>query len=134
MLVGLGTVLPDLTSRVPGLLMDKFGRGPDLAYALCDIGHMPVGAVLWAGLAAQLFAERGRAFGWILLGSGLHFALDVLQHHHGMGYRLFWPATSRRFELGIISSEATVVAAVPLLVVTGVVWVVVERRRAAKLR
>ena len=51
-----------------------------------------------------------------------------------MGYRLLWPLSPERFELGWIGSESTVVVAIPVFVATLVLWTVIERRKAANLR
>ncbi|MCO4745456.1 MAG: metal-dependent hydrolase [Proteobacteria bacterium] len=104
---------------------------PDLFYAFCDVGHMPVGTALWCGLVAQAFADRRAAFVWLLAGGALHYLLDILQDHDGVGYRLFWPVSPGRFELGWIGSEATVGVALPLLAATLLLWAWVERQRTA---
>lgn len=132
-MIGFGTVLPDLTSRVPGLILDRVGA-PDVLFALLDVGHMPLGSLLWSGLLAQAFEERKRAFALLATGSGLHYLLDVMQDHHGVGYRLWFPVSPVRWELGWFNSEATVQVALPLLLLTLVLWTLIERRRTAKLR
>ncbi|TNE85470.1 MAG: metal-dependent hydrolase [Deltaproteobacteria bacterium] len=119
-----GSALPDVVSRVPGLALEALGVTLEPVHAVLVIGHAPLGSALWVGLLAQLFADRRTAAGWLGLGVLSHYVLDLLQDHHGVGYRLLVPLSGARWELGWIGSEATVDWAVPLLVFTAlaVAW------------
>lgn len=137
----LGTVLPDLASRVPGLALEQLHqRGivevPDAAMFAWGVLHVPSGLVLLCLISAYAFVEEHRRFvlGGLLVGCVLHLGLDVLQDHHGQGYMLLAPVSLERYELGWIGSEATVTWALPLAAITAVAWgirLLWERRRSA---
>ena len=138
----LGTVLPDLMARVPGITLQRIAMAgvsiPDWAFSLFDIFHMPVGMVPMFALVAFLFKEGQRkpVFAWLLAGGALHLSLDALQDHFGQGYMLLFPLSLERFELGWMGSEATVVGAIPLALLTGLVWIgrwLRTRRRVTKV-
>ena len=109
--LAIGTVLPDLSGRVPQMALVALDLDvvlPGRVLWMLDVAHTPVAQALLVGLLAQAFRDRGRVAGWMLVGVALHFALDVLQDHHGNGYYLLFPASVERWELGWIGSEATV--------------------------
>lgn len=122
--LALGAALPDLGGRVLPLGLDALEqRGapvPEWALWPWPILHEPVGALLVSALVATTFVagQRRAAFGVLALGVASHLLLDVLQDHHGRGYLLLAPLSTRRFELGWIDSEATVAVAPTLLVAT----------------
>jgi hypothetical protein len=126
--VALGTVLPDLGSRVIPIGLDLlFGSLlPDEVWYPFGVLHDPAALVLTCGLVALVFVEEQRraVFGALLIGCALHLGLDLLQDHHGQGYFLLFPASTARFELGWIGSEDTVYAAAPLAALTSVVWAI----------
>lgn len=134
--LAVGTVLPDLTGRVPqmGLALLEVDLPRRVLWAL-DVAHTPVAQVLLAGAVGQLMVAEQRRFatGWLWVGVALHFALDLLQDHHGNGYYVAYPFSMMRFELGWIGSEATVSWAPWVALATAVVWAVRgfrARRRA----
>lgn len=124
--VALGTVLPDIGSRVIPIGLDRlFGSVlPDAVWYPFGVLHEPIALVLTCALLALVFVEEQRraVFGALMLGCALHLGLDVLQDHHGQGYHLLFPFSWGRFELGWIGSEATVPVAGPLAGVTGLAW------------
>jgi hypothetical protein len=129
----LGTVAPDLCSRVPSMALTWIGqRGvavpPALIHAFEPL-HLPVGMLVLAALVAMLFSESSRraVFMNFLGGMLLHLAVDLLQDHHGVGYVLGFPFLQRPFELGLVSSEASVRWVPGLLLVS--LCLVVWRRR-----
>ncbi len=137
--VAIGCVLPDATGRVPQMGFAILGRTvglpiPDPVVWAFDVLHQPLPQVLCASIVALAFAAEDRRTAWfgLLLGVALHFGLDVLQDHHGQGYHLFFPASTERFELGWIGSEATVHVApyvgVAMIAVVG--WRLVRRWRS----
>jgi hypothetical protein len=116
----LGTVMPDLCSRVPaiglGYVHVHLVRvSPFLTHGWQPL-HQPIGLVLLAFLTCFLFQEtvRSSVFWNLLGGMALHLGLDVLQSHHGAGYLLGFPFSDFAWELGVIGSEATVGWAIPL--------------------
>lgn len=129
--VALGAVLPDLSGRVPQIVLSKFDGLPMGVVWAFDVAHTPVAQVLLCGIVAMAFAtRRGAVFGALLVGVAAHFLLDVLQNHHGHGYHLLFPFDSGRYELGWIGSEATVAYAPWVLLCTLPVvgWRVWSRR------
>ena len=110
----LGTVAPDLFSRVPSMLLTQLGQWgwtvpPALVYSFEPL-HLPAGMVLLAVVVSGLFvaADRRAVLGNFLGGMFLHLAVDLLQDHHGVGYVLGFPFIERPLELGWVSSEASV--------------------------
>lgn len=140
-LLALGSALPDIGGRVPGLVAEAVelagGHIPEVLYAPFGILHQPVGAGLAAVLLAFVLHPRDRSAGAALLvgGVALHLAVDVLQYHHGRGYFLLAPFHFGRFELGWIGAEATVPLAPWLALATlsvwGIRWALAWRRREA---
>lgn len=127
-IAAIGTILPDLLGRAVPLALERLcGLGlPIPASAMWPWAalHEPVGWLLSSTIVACAFVERDRARVWsaLCLGGTLHTALDVLQFHHGQGYVLLAPFSSRTYELGWLGSEATVGWAVPLGVATALAW------------
>ncbi len=141
-LLALGTVLPDLGGRVPGIVsevLSGLGGGlPDGIGVALSIVHTPIGVALLAALMARALApgpERRWGTALLVLGGWLHLAVDLLQRHpgEGHGYALLAPLSTWRVELGWIGSEATVPWAPWLAGFTVAVWAVrllAERRQA----
>jgi hypothetical protein len=126
--VALGTALPDISSRLPTMVLDGVIRmGVPLPLPVLypwAVLHMPFGNLGLCGVLAFLFpkAQRAKVFLWLLIGSWLHFGVDLLQGHHGEGYYMFFPLSQARCELGVMGSEATVPFAPVLAAVTIVAW------------
>jgi len=115
-----GNLLPDVLSRLPGILMgelnNRFPHVPALLLYGWEPFHQPFGAGL-ASLALALLlppAQRLRAFALLWSGMLLHLLLDLTQFHEGAGCMLLFPLDTRPFELGWVSSEACVYVALPL--------------------
>ncbi|RME22072.1 MAG: hypothetical protein D6798_16680 [Deltaproteobacteria bacterium] len=123
-----GNLLPDLLARLPAELFTlAAARGafvPPLLLHGWGPFHIPAGMVLTSLMLALLFppAAQRAVFGNLLSGMLLHLAIDLLQSHAGAGYLLLFPLSTRPFELGWIGSEATVVVAPLLVVVTAFAW------------
>lgn len=119
-----GTCLPDLLGRVPAMGLSvvrwKLTWIPEPLIYLWNPLHMPVGIALGSALVSLLFPAKDRKNSfYALLGGGmLHLAVDLLQRHFGVGYLLFFPFSLWDFELGWISSEATVLLVPVLLPLT----------------
>jgi hypothetical protein len=115
-----GTCAPDLLSRVPSMgltwLRWQVPSIPEWLVYIWGPLHMPAGIAAAAVLLSFLFPEQGRAEAFRnLLGGGLlHLAVDLLQHHFGVGYLLLFPFSLWDYEVGLIGSEDTVLI-VPIL-------------------
>jgi hypothetical protein len=130
-----GTVLPDLLSRAPATLLGLVHSHlqplhPMLLYCWNPL-HLPMGILLYSLLLALLFpaSQRRPALGALLAGGALHVAIDLGQRHVGLGYPLLVPFSSRDFELGLMSSEATVPWAPWIAAATLVLWGLARWRR-----
>jgi len=129
----LGTVAPDLVSRVPAMGLTQLGLwGVPIPPALVSIFeplHLPAGMVVLALLLAMFFppADRRGVLGNFLGGMFLHLAVDLAQDHHGVGYVLGFPLIQVPIELGWMSSEASVFWA-PWLVLISLVLIGWRRR------
>lgn len=123
-----GTVLPDLLGRVPGMAVAALrqrGLGlPEAWVYVSEVCHMPAGMVASSLLVASLFvgAERRDVRRNLLGGAFLHLGVDLTQHHLGVGYLLWFPFARGDFELGWIGAEATTPWALPLFAVSAAVW------------
>jgi len=124
-----GVVLPDLAARVPAMLLTQakqvgFPVPTTLVYGF-EVLHMPAGMAALALLLALAWAEvdqRVRVWAELCLGCALHQAVDLLQHHFGVGYFLGWPVWRGHFELGWIGSEDTVLVAPVALAIGAGAW------------
>ena len=132
-----GALLPDLLSRLPGIVFTGLAvvvpGVPEMLRLGWDPLHMPVGMVLSSLLVAQLFAtgRRGAAFSALLGGQLFHLAIDLLQRHLGPGYLLLYPFSHAHSELGLVGSEDSVLVA-PILAIAVLVDVLLDRRKAGK--
>lgn len=134
-LCALGTVLPDLTSRLPGLVLELVApvlRTPAWVGTSLGVFHMPVGMLCVGIWLTALFVPQHRKRAAVALAVGMttHLGLDMLQDHHGFGYVLFWPFSGSTFELGCIGSEASVPWAPVWAGLTALAWIGVWARRA----
>ena len=129
-----GAVAPDLASRLPRMMiqqaMERAWLGPTEAVRAAlfglDVPHTPAGLALLCVAVAALSpaawlpaAGRRAAGGWLLAGGISHLLFDLLQRHILPGYAYLWPLHDGRWELGWISTEATL-AAIPVL--AAAVW------------
>lgn len=124
----LGTVLPDLAGRVPGIVLVKLvGFGLPIPEGLTHapgVLHMPFGMLPLCVLLALVFPElqRPKIAANFFGGCMLHMAVDLLQHHTGTGYPLLFPFSTWHFELGWIGTEATVLLAPIIAPVSVLAW------------
>ncbi|MEE2750956.1 MAG: metal-dependent hydrolase [Myxococcota bacterium] len=131
-LLATGVVLPDVGSRLPGIVFDQLGGQGDLPMVGLLLGsgvlHTPIGIAVCSLLLALCFVQSQRAvvFWNLLAGGVLHLALDVMQRHLTGGYQLWVPWSYEGVELGWISSESTVWIAPVLLPLSVWAW---RRRR-----
>ncbi len=130
-----GVVLPDLAARVPSMALTQANQlgapvPTKLVYAF-EVLHMPLGlaaVTLLLALTWSVASERPRVWAELFGGAMLHQAVDLLQHHFGVGYFLGWPFWRGHFELGLIGSEDTVMAA-PVVAASGAAAWWMRRRR-----
>jgi hypothetical protein len=127
-IAAVGTTLPDLASRLPSQLLEQLWlRGvavPDWLMTPWGVFHLPLPLVLICVLIALGFrpSDRAAVLGALWVGVALHLGVDLLQDHHGQGYRLLFPLSHMDVELGLIHSEATPVLAPWFALVTGGAW------------
>ncbi len=126
----LGTLLPDLGSRLPGLALERVvALGvpiPEFVFTPWSVLHVPLGAGLGAVVLAYVFheTERRAAATWLIAGVALHLGLDTLQFHHNGGYPLLYPCSMELYQIGIFGSEATVPWSAPVALVSVIAWAV----------
>lgn len=136
LLFALGTALPDLVGRAPGLgiALLEHALGQDMPYVITlgfDAVHMPFPFTVFCLFVAWCLPERGRRviFYNLLLGGYLHFGVDVFQKHLEGGYHLLFPFTWWDWELGLIGSEESLYVAGPLALLALGVELLYRRRR-----
>jgi hypothetical protein len=124
----LGSLLPDLVSRVPAaaalFVNQHFFPVPAFWVYFWNPFHLPLGILLTCCGVSFLFPQQRRAtvLPQLLAAGALHLLLDVLQRHTGLGYMLLYPFSTRDFEVGIIGSEASVGLAPFLLILVAALW------------
>ena len=138
-----GSCLPDLASRLPGLglalaawLMGIQIPLPVLeATGLC---HNPLPYLVLCVLVAMCLPEQIRRMALLNLVAGglLHLALDTTQTHLNGGYYLLYPFSMSRFELGWIEADASLVVMPYLLAGSLLVlgWRLWKVRRSGRSR
>ena len=136
----LGSLLPDLGSRLPGLALERLSAWgvpvPDLAMHLWAPLHVPLGAALAAVVLAYAFHEdeRREALSWLLAGAAMHLFVDLLQVHLDGGYPLLYPCSLQNFQIGIMGSESTVPWSAPLVFLSVLAWASRVRRPSGSPR
>jgi hypothetical protein len=136
-LLATGVVLPDIGSRMPGILFELIGGRGDLPLVGVLLGsglfHTPIGILCGSMLIALCFveAQRKAVFWNLAAGGGLHLGLDVMQGHLTDGYQLWVPLSYEGTDLGWISSEFTVWVAPFVLPLS--IWVWWRRRPSSAL-
>jgi hypothetical protein len=125
-LFALGSVLPDLASRLPGLALERLPSAdsplPTWLANGWPVFHQPIGAAVLCVAVVSAFVAPRPAFIALYAGVAFHFLVDLLQFHHGEGYALLAPLQFSAFELGWIGSEATLPWSVPLTAVAFAAW------------
>jgi membrane-bound metal-dependent hydrolase YbcI (DUF457 family) len=121
----LGTILPDILSRVPFFVI------PGLFWAVKAL-HSVFVIVLACLLLSYLFPERGRrqAFKILLAGALLHIFLDLFQLSIYPGYMWFFPFSTYAFNLGLFWPEEPLFALPFLALVSLAVYLRTRRRKA----
>lgn len=119
----IGSCLPDLASRLPGLGLAALAWLLDLRLPLpvleaTGLCHNPIPYLVLCLLVTMCLPEAMRRCALFNLAAGglLHLAMDTTQTHLNGGYYLLYPFTLRRFELGWIEADASL-SVMPYLVV-----------------
>lgn len=136
----IGSALPDLASRLPGLglALVSWITGIQMSLSVLEatgLCHTPLPYAVLCWLVALLLPRPIRATAAVnlLAGGWLHLALDATQTHLNGGYTLLFPFTLRRFELGWVEADDSLMLA-PLFaaaLATVVGWRWWRDRRAA---
>ncbi len=111
----LGSILPDLIVRPFTMVFHSRG-----VYWFLSPTHLPLGLVLLCYIIAMCFhkSHRKKFFGLLMLGSGLHCFLDVLQKHLTSGdYHWFFPFSWKTFSLQLFWPSDSILALPFLLVI-----------------
>ena len=130
-LIVLGAVLPDLLTRLPEIILDRF-LGLNVYHAV-EIFHSPMILCLVAFVFSLLMDPviRTKAFIWILFGSLVHVLFDLMQSQFGESiYMPYFPFSFVRVEFGFFHFNASI-AAFPILLLI-VVFAFVLSRRGSK--
>lgn len=133
----IGSILPDLFSRIPILFIAMIiNREPGRLYWFFTNFHSPF-AVIWISLLISLLFARERTMVFLILlaGSGFHFFLDFLQRHFRPVYFWFFPFSWETGELGLFWQDDSIYA-IPFLIsfiviLEGLIFV---RKRRIKVR
>jgi hypothetical protein len=126
----IGALLPDLLTRPLQIVFPPLGKA---VYSL----HAPISVVLFCFLLAQFFKKDIRAGVRtnLLLGSFLHFGLDLLQKTVISAYFWFFPLNWKTFDFGILwPSEFLQLAPLWILVVAVLEIAIHIRKRKSLIR
>ena len=98
----LGSVLPDLLTRVPSQIIPISNIG----YFVLPL-HAPLPLLLVSYIIVLFFplAIRKQVFSWLYGGILLHFLLDAFQIHMGPGYYWFYPFSWFTYQWGLFWPE-----------------------------
>ncbi len=95
-IIMLGALIPDLYKIT--LVLNSFGINANSF--LLPI-HLPIGSLLIGAIISLFFVEKRLIFLFLAIGIGTHYALDLLMFSGGM--EIFYPFSSLKFQIGIIS-------------------------------
>lgn len=141
-----GALLPDIASRMPPVVINGAVEAgvlrstPELIRLVLglDFPHTPIGTLVVALLCAVALPERlvvpwGRWRVASLLSAGAitHLLVDAVQVHIVPGYAWLYPFSAAHWELGWLSTEASLVA-LPLLAL--VAWAITPKGGRSKER
>jgi len=118
LLFALGTILPDVLSRVPVLFMAGCYR---CAWAFTVL-HSPLPLILFVLLLSLLFTNKKQAFFSLFFGMVLHLGLDSLQKHISESYYWFFPFSFKTAEFGLFYPETSLYFILPLLLISLLIY------------
>jgi hypothetical protein len=121
----LGAILPDILTRVPEIVLDRFFGIPVFHFVI--IFHTPVCLLLTSYIFSLMLEKRERlqAFIYILAGSYLHVALDLMQRQIGDGvYIPLFPFSFETIQLGLFHYNASITLFPAIFILVLVVWLI----------
>jgi hypothetical protein len=124
----LGAILPDLLARPFPIIK------PEVTLYLVGV-HTPAFVFLFCLLFAELFDKdvRKSVRNCLIVGSSLHFLLDVLQKHLIKGYLWLFPFSWESFELGLLWPEdSLILIPIWILLISVSEIVIIRQRRTEK--
>ena len=119
----LGTVLPDVLTRIPEIVLQRFLGFP--VFHFFNALHTPVGVTFASYILSYAFPEEERkfVFTWLLSGSLIHIALDLLQKQfYRAVYMPFFPFSTEPVQWGLYHYNASLIFFLPLLIITSYLW------------
>lgn len=114
LLILLGTILPDIPGRIPGIIF------PDSSFIgnYQAVIHTPLALLLFIYSFSFLFPQKERAmvFKFILLGTTIHLLLDMFQKTATFSYLWFFPFSFSWFQIPLIWPDDTIYL-IPVLLI-----------------
>lgn len=127
-LVVIGTLTPDLTKI--SILFNWLGiNDPQFFNPL----HVPIGAILVAGIIALFFSDINKTFFALSIGVTTHFILDFFLVHTYGGMKLFFPFGWDGWQIYVYRSDdymITVIVVLAALIVYAVYWYYEKRKKS----
>lgn len=106
-----GTILPDVLSRIPAFFLAGCYR---CSWFVAVI-HSPLTLILFVLLLSLLFKKPLKALLSLFFGMLFHLFLDTFQRHLGGGYYWFFPVSFKAQELGLFWPETSLYFIPPLI-------------------
>ncbi len=105
-----GSVIPDLVK--PFYLLKAYAGIDLIAFSVPFA--TPVGSIMVVGLVSLFFVRREmrRVLAFLLGGTVIHLAWDLMLHPYGGGTLFFFPFSMRQYALGLIWSDSILPLAV----------------------
>jgi membrane-bound metal-dependent hydrolase YbcI (DUF457 family) len=115
----LGTVLPDVIGRIPGVIFPYRSFINWLQLGL----HTPVALLLVSFLLSLFFPEKIRKniFFYLIFGVGLHLFLDLFQKTLTVGYLWLFPFSFSSFNIPLIWPNDTIYL-IPIFIVVNLIF------------
>lgn len=122
----LGTVLPDVIGRIPGILFPYRSFINWLQLSL----HTPIALLIVSFLLSLFFPEKIRKniFIYLIIGVSLHLFLDLFQKTLTIGYLWFFPFSFLSFSIPLIWPNDTIYL-IPVFLVIDLLLLLFKQRR-----
>ncbi len=119
----LGSILPDLVGRIPGII---FPDSNPVGWYQTAV-HTPFVLLLLTYIISLLFPEtqRKKVFMFILAGVASHLFLDLFQKNLNFGYLWFFPFSFSSFQIPLIWPDETIFL-IPVFIVFNLIIFVVK--------
>lgn len=126
----LGTVLPDIIGRIPGILFPYRSFIDYLQIAL----HTPVALFISSLLFSYFFPEKIRKniFIYLIIGVSIHLFLDLFQKSLTFGYLWFFPISFTSFSIPLIWPNDTLYL-IPVFFVINILFMFFRRHPKSSL-